>query len=165
MIQFTRFVVYYAVHFLYWVRIILFAPLYLSIQDFSSFEKRYFAYVEFQFACHKSNLDKKFSCLHNSSLFASHVSALVQNSLANLSSHPLIDSQCNVLSLDVIFSCVSKPSIHNLVAPIEYSFKNSKISSDQLISVSFLLSNVISASNYSQKSKFFPFSEMYSLGT
>ena len=99
-----------------------------SILNFSSFEKWNYAYVEFQSAHQKTILDKKFSYLLNSNLCAPPTPPLIQNSVVHLSSHPLTDSQHNLLSLGINFSCTSKVSIPDLVAPIEHSFKSSKIS-------------------------------------
>ena len=93
-----------------------------STPDFSSFEKRNYAYVEFQSARHKTILDKKFSSLLNSSLSAPPTTPLVQNSVVNLSSHPLTESQRNLLSLGLNFSRTSKVSVPDL----EHSFKNGK---------------------------------------
>ena len=83
------------------------------------------------FGVHKTFLDKKFSSLLNSSLSVPPTSPLVQNSVVNISSHPVTDSQCNLLSLGFNYSSTSKVSIPDLFAPIEHSFKNSKISPDQ----------------------------------
>ena len=60
------------------------------------------------------------------------------------------------LSLGLNFSRTSKVSVPDLVAPIEHSFKKSKISPDQLNSLRFLLSNVISTNNCPQKSNLSP---------
>ena len=92
-----------------------------SIQDLSSFEKRNYVYAEFQSTHHKIILGK-FSSLLNSNLSAPPIPPFVLNSVGNLSSYPLTNSQHN-LSLDFNFSCISKLSIPDLVVPVEDSIK------------------------------------------
>ena len=80
-----------------------------SFLDFSPFEKRNFAQLEFQSAHHKTILNKKFSSLLNLNFSVSHIFPLVQNSEVNFSLHPLSDSQHNVLSFDLNFSFSPQP--------------------------------------------------------
>ena len=70
------------------------------------------------------------SFFFNLTLYAPSTAPLVKNSGVNLPSHPLTDSQRNLLSLCLNFFRTFKVSINESVAPIEHSFKNSKISPD-----------------------------------
>ena len=72
-------------------------------------------------------------------------------------SHPLTDSQRNLLSLGLTFSSISEVSVRDLVVPIQRSLNTSKISPDQRNSLRFLLSNLISNNSRPQKSNFSPF--------